>query len=153
SSGAALSVIQGLGVFASLYALRLGASTFERGCFALMALIDAASTIVTGRTGLLMAAAFLGVFALASRRLAVRLMIVGVLAWAAVPLAVFGDDITDVISRSNPTFAITASWGLGVFQRGLTDPVLNDLASQPVPRLTLETLVGTGLVADSFGNA
>src|SRR5262249_46557179 len=65
----------------------------------------------------------------------------------------FPDEIADTLSRYNPAFSSTISWSLGVFQRGAADPVLNDLVGQPVPPVTLETLLGTGLVVDRYGNA
>jgi hypothetical protein len=152
SSGAALSAVQGVGVFSSLFSMRYARTHTERVAFALAAAVTVASTLVTGRTGLIMAAAFLVVFGLAAAGWRQRVVMVSVVSGLVVLLIAYGDAVSARLLALNPSFANTLSWGLGVFGRGTSDPVLNDLASQPVPPLTLATLLGTGLISDAYGN-
>ena len=153
SSGAALSAVQGLGAFAALYATALWPGVRRRAILALMGLTCALSTVVTGRTGLLLSVCFFVAFALTTRRVAERLIITGIIAASLAVTLSYRDEITAVIGRYNTRVASTLNWSIGLFERASADPVLDDLTSQKVRTLNLSTMLGTGRVTDAYGNA
>lgn len=151
SSGAALSLVQGLGVFAALFAAKHATSARRATLLVFAAAACAGSTLLTGRTGLILTVAFVPVLLLgplvASRRLWLPLLILFVV-WVGLstPGARF-------LRERNPALARTVEWSTGALRLLWSDPSVRDVATQPVPPLSLETMVGTGLVVGPVGNA
>jgi hypothetical protein len=150
SSGAWLSLIQGMGVFTALYGVRLAHSGRRTFFLYFAAICIGASTLVTGRTGVLFVAATVVFFAVASRpKQAIRLLAV-----AALLLLVLWPTrgwITRSLSELNPRFGSAVERGVEVFfQRAETDSY-RALVDQPIPPLTAETFIGTGVVSATEG--
>lgn len=151
SSGAALSVIQGLGVFAALHAARRERGGVRSVAFGLIACACALSTLAVGRTGLLMALAIFAAFAAANigqrglPRLAAALVIVAG-AWS-----VWGDETIAFLDRVNPSLALTLDRSVSVLTSTTTDDSVVDLVTRPIPPLSTETIVGTGRVVAADG--
>ncbi len=153
SSGALLSVIQSLGVFAALQGARQ-ADRFRRALgLTVVALLDGASTVFVARTGLMLSVCFIALFLLVGGKLVRRALLAG--GTVAVALAVaLGPFVALRLSRANEAFEDVAPWALELFTQGARGPSYRDLASQPVPALSLETVLGTGLVAtNAYENA
>jgi hypothetical protein len=146
SSGALLSLIQGLGVFSALYAARLSRSYTRIYVFSAVAAVTAASTLLTGRTGGLMSAVFFAVFMLLSRRRHLFAMVTLIVAVGLVTVG-FGRGAAARLSRLNPRVESLGGWAFEVFEKGSRTETWRDLSSQPVPALSLETFFGTGLVS------
>jgi hypothetical protein len=154
SSGAALSLVQALGMFTALLAARR-AEGRPRRLLLLAGAVAGASTLVVGRTGLQLALLFACFFvfygppARALRNLCL-------LGSAVLALAVVGDGLLALLSTVVPTAADTVAWAFEFFLRGTGSGFFQEFfGRQDVPSLTLETLVGTGRVTayDGVTNA
>ncbi len=145
SSGALLSVIQGLGVFSALYAARLSRSFLTICFYSSVALLNMASTIVVGRTGLIMSVIFLPVFFIVGNWKQ-RQALVAIVGAAGLGLMVIAGSLFSTLSAFNPRTANVGEWALEFFQRGTETVFFSDFGSMPVPPLSMQTLLGTGLV-------
>jgi hypothetical protein len=110
----------------------------------------AASTIVTGRTGLMLAVLFAGAFLLMGN-LKQRLALVGLCVVLAIIALFAADAVFSVIAQANPQAERLSSWAFEIFQRGTDASSWQDLLGQPVPPLTFDNLLGTGLVVAQNG--
>jgi hypothetical protein len=150
SSGAWLSLIQGMGVFTALYGVRLARSGRRAFFLYVAAICIGASTLVTGRTGVLFVAATVVFFAAASRpKQAIRLLAVAVL------LALIVWPTREWIARSltelNPRFGPAIQRGVEVFVQRAETESYRALVDQPIPPLTTETFIGTGVITAPDG--
>ena len=155
SSGAFLSLTQALGVFSALYAARVSKSAIPNYFYGFSSLIIMASIILTGRMGILLASAFLILFLIANVTQRKRFMILNVATIALLIIFLFGSRLYSIVYDYNPQVESQINWAFEFYQHGTEAHSLKDLASQPIPPLSLETILGTGLVAgiDGLGNA
>jgi hypothetical protein len=148
--GAARSGVQALGVYASLERA-LATRGRARVLWVAGALVITATALVTGRTGLLMSLAFLGMFLLRPRSgqsgVYVAVAACGLAAAAAWPF------VHATLEERLPAFDQLSRWALEFFVSGGRTDSVADLQSMPIPPLTQDTFVGTGLVEGRFGNA
>ena len=146
SAGALLSVSQAACVFAAVYGSRQARRLGPQIAFVVSALLIAASTVLAGRTGLILSCAFLGVFGVeAAVRKRWRVVAAGLI--CVIVLAVAGNAaIQAVAARAGADPAFLKSWAFELFQKGTGAASYSDLASQPIPALSLSTIVGTGRV-------
>jgi hypothetical protein len=152
SSGAALSLVQAVGMFTALLAARR-AEGWPRRAIVLAGAIAGASTLVVGRTGLQLAllfALFFVFYAPPSRALR-NLCILGA---AGLALAAVSEGLLALLSTFVPTARDTVAWAFEFFLRGTGSGFFQEFfGRQDVPPLTLETLVGTGRVTAYDGAA
>jgi hypothetical protein len=153
SSGAALSVVQAAGVFTALYATRFQPSARVALAYGLAACLNAASTVLVGRTGFALSLAYMGAFLVAGARPRVRALLAATVTAGLIGIASAGDDLLAAIERQNPSAAATIEHTMSTLRAGLSDPSVVDLMTQPIPPLSLDTTIGTGRVVGEFGNA
>jgi hypothetical protein len=152
SSGAWLSLIQGLGVFTALYGVRLTVSGRRTLFLYGAAILTGASTLVTGRTGIIVAAGTFVFFAVASRlKQAIRLLVISILL-AAILWPTRGL-ITRTLTSLNPRFGSAMARGLEIFAERTNTDSFRALVDQRIPPITTETIIGTGKVAGVDENA
>lgn len=150
SSGALLSLIQGLGAFAGMLGVRLSRGRGEQVGFGAAALLCALSTLVVGRTGMQLTLAAAVLFALTSGpggllRLGVAIGVVGLL------VGLYWNPLLDALSNINPNAPATLERAFRVFVLRTDEPSVQSLLAQVVPPLGLETTLGTGLVVGGLG--
>lgn len=150
SSGAALSVFQGIGIFTALYCSKSSTRSPASLFWFMASLVIAASTVVTGRTGLMLAVLFVGAFLLVGR-LKQRLALIGLGAVMAIVALFAADAVLSLLTEANPQAQNLGAWAFEIFQRGADASSWQDLLSQPIPSLTFDRLFGTGLVAAQNG--
>jgi len=146
SAGALLSVAQAGCVFGSLVASRLATRPASRHAYVVSAIIISASTFLVGRTGVLLACVFVGIFAVEAiaRR---RWMVIGTGVAAILTMVILGSVALQVAAdRAGVDADFLKSWSLELFTHGTSAASYGDLASQPIPALSFATLIGTGLV-------
>jgi len=110
------------------------------------AIIISASTFLVGRTGVLLACVFVGIFAVEAiaRR---RWMVIGTGVAAILTMVILGSVALQVAAdRAGVDADFLKSWSLELFTHGTSAASYGDLASQPIPALSFATLIGTGLV-------
>jgi len=150
SGGAFLSVVQALGVFAALQAATTSSGR-ERNGWHLAAFLCLCSALVSGRTGLMMALAFILIFALTGQGARASLF------WAiliGVGLAfVLGPTIIGLLRERIPEFDFLSRWATEIFLRGHETGSWSDLKHMPVPSLSSDTFAGTGRITAAGGNA
>ncbi|MEO7041262.1 MAG: hypothetical protein ABI035_03270 [Gemmatimonadaceae bacterium] len=149
SAGALLSVSQAACTFAAVYGARQARRVGGEIAFVVAALLITASTILAGRTGLILSCAFLGVFGVdaAFRH---RWRVMGAAFICVLLLAIVGNAaIQAVAARAGADPSFLKSWAFELFQKGTGAGSYSDLASQPIPALSLSTIVGTGRVTAS----
>lgn len=154
SSGALLSVNQAAAVFCALYAARLAGSARSVWAHTAAAFAMLLSTLVVGRTGLLLSIAFFILFAAVNRGRHRTAIVILTLTGAAIGLAVVGNFVSWV-SEVNPDVTNTIEW-VADLGRGTETGFVTDIRSQGLPTMTLlEVLVGTGTVTanDASENA
>lgn len=153
SAGALLSLVQSLGVFCALLVADRSAAPRRRVAFLLLAGAATVSTVVAGRTGVMLSLLFWATFAVLGgpgrllRTVAIGAVTVGT-------FVLVGSRLLDVLGERNPIASATVSWAFEFFTRGTGAESVRDFAGQPRPRVTLETIVGTGRVVgeDGMGN-
>lgn len=153
SSGALLSILQALGVFAALYTAKLSKAWRAIIFYSVAAAIIAASTILVARTGLMLCLIFFAAFLFVNhhrQRIAILLLTMAGL----IGLLFVSGSFYAVLSDVNPQVERLGAWAFEFFQRGLEAESFQDLSSQPIPPLTLDTMLGTGIVAalEGVGN-
>ncbi|MBI5418328.1 hypothetical protein HZA55_10385 [Candidatus Poribacteria bacterium] len=147
SSGAALSVIQALGVFASLYAANLSKSSFKVFFYSLIAIITLGSTVITGRTGLILAILFLLTFMINNIiKHNYKLFIFAIL--LIIIVLFYSKTIYINLQKNN-----TLKWAFEFFEKGTKTGSINELYSQYIPPLNFDTLIGTGYIVSGNKNA
>lgn len=151
SSGALLSVIQALGVFSALYAGRLYRSFHSKYFYVFIAIINMASTIFVARTGFFLSISFFVLFFIGTTKKDRRVLIAEMLA-VLVVIFLFGAGLYTFISDYNPKIESLGNWTLEFYHHGTKAESWQVLHSQPIPPLSIETLLGTGLVADGQGS-
>ncbi|MEO7217059.1 MAG: hypothetical protein ABI026_02610 [Gemmatimonadaceae bacterium] len=146
SAGALLSVSQAACVFAAVYGSRQAQRLWVQIAFVVSALLITASTVLAGRTGLILSCAFLGVFGV-DAAVRNRWRVISAALICILVLAIVGNAaIQAVATRAGADPAFLKSWAFELFQKGTGAASYSDLASQPVPGLSLSTIVGTGRV-------
>jgi hypothetical protein len=150
SAGAATSLVQGLGAFCLALAAVRAPRVVPAIVLFVCSVLVLASTILVGRTGmivglLLCSMAYLQ--ALTNRGGVRRVVIAVLLALAlSLTLAAHIRDNTEILENTDTIL----EWAFGVFNP-LEDASIVDLAETPIPPLTSDTIVGTGLVWDESG--
>jgi len=146
SSGAALSLIQGLGCGLGLYMLHTGQKRY-RWAVLIMTVLCIFSTIFVGRTGLVVSIIFLAAY------VAVSLSISSIIKYGLVFLFISYFSVGGILERnlqsiegfSTDYFFTWISEGIQVRDNRTANALMNE---QPIPELTLETLLmGTGTVS------
>jgi len=142
--GASLSLTQSLGVLIAWLLLRPHQTESVKGRMTYVvvfaALLITASCIVVGRTGLLLSGLFLGLMMIESRarwQLVTLSLGLGVWAWlyaAALITSTLGD---------NFSLEFFTKWAFASFLGEGSS--VRDLSSMPIPPISLDTLIGTGL--------
>ncbi len=150
SSGALLSVTQAMGVFAALLMLREAETSHARGGGGIAVTLCLASTVLSGRTGLQLSLLFIIGFAVfGGPRSLMRFSVAGI---AALALFIgWFSELEAWLSQYNSAAGATFDWAFEFFKSGAATNSLTDFISQKVPRLTLDTVLGTGRVLDSRG--
>jgi hypothetical protein len=150
SIGAALSLIQFIGVCCLLYVSYTSRSGFVRVLTAAMAVVMLASLVVVGRTGLYLSAVVFAIYvtySLASiRRIST---IVPTVACLVVFLLIFQDSFS-AMTDSSISVGDTFAWAFDWYLEGESSSA-NALIAMEIPRLTVETFMGTGLVGTPDG--
>ena len=152
SGGAALSVVQALGVYAALHVAQSTPSRTERSIMHLLALMGGLATAISGRTGLLMVA-FAPILFLLSGTNRSRRIFVGRLTFLIVAVGSFGPTLLTKFRESNRDIDALASSASELFLFGSRTASWQDLASMSIPELTNDTFVGTGRVVAEDINA
>jgi hypothetical protein len=150
SSGAALSLTQALGVFAALYSMQ-GARGGRAVGWALVAAATLLSTLLVGRTGLLLGLGFLAAYAVLAATPRMRVALAGLSVALVLAVVNSADAVVDLLGTRNPLAAETIERAVDALRSGWNDPSIVDVRSQPVPPVDLQTVVGTGRVVDEFG--
>lgn len=150
--GAALSVVQAAGVFASLLAAEWTGSTRDRRWFQLSAVLCLLSTLVSGRTGLLAALAFFGLFVAVGPSHARTALMRYLLGLGAV-VALLWPLLIGLLRSRLPELDQLTRWAFEFFVAGGETASVADLRSMPLPPLSNETIAGTGLITGRYGNA
>lgn len=147
SSGALLSLIQAAAVFCALYAARLGRSARSVWAHTAAAFVILLSTLVVGRTGLLLSIAFFVLFAAVNRGRHRAAIVTLTLIGAALGLAAAGN-LLSRLYEVNPDVTSTLDWVADV-RHGTESASVADVWNQELSTLTpLEVVVGTGRVSD-----
>jgi len=145
SSGALLSVIQALGVFSALYAARLSKSPLGNILLIFVAIINAISTIIVGRTGLIMSTMFIVSFIAVSGNRRGFLLVVAVFI-VVFFLTTHAQELISSMYFYNPLVDKVPQWLMYYLNSNASE---HYFVGQTIPPLTLETLVGTGLVSSN----
>jgi len=145
-AGAALSLIQGLGVFTALYGVRFAPRARERLLFGIAGVANALSTLVVARTGMQMALVFVLVFALTGG-VGTLMRYAGIATTVVIVVALIGGRIVTALTDVNPKLPASLERDVRLFLEGRQEASFRELLSQPVPALNVETVLGTGLVA------
>lgn len=140
--GAALSVVQGLGVYATLtVGERLRG--IPRITWHVAAILCLISAWLTGRTGFLLGLGMcLVVLVSGTSRYRGWMVRFGVF-FALIALAL-GPIVQSQLQESVPGYARLQDWAIEFFVSGINSSSVENLRSQPIPPLSLETVVGTG---------
>ncbi len=150
SSGALLSVTQAMGVFAALLVLSDTERLWARGRLVLAVLLCLVSTVLSGRTGLQLSLIFISGFAIFGGPWSLLRFSLAGTAGLALLIGWFSE-LEAWVSQFNPAAGGTFAWAFEFFVSGAATASLTDFISQEVPRLTIETVLGTGRVLDSRG--
>ena len=147
SGGAALSVIQALGVYAAFVA---ASNSRQKAPWNLSALICGLASAINGRTGLLLVAAAIPISLVASkargsltRNLAVGFVLI-LLLW---PFAITR------FRESIPEGDAIITSAEEIFVEGSGTASVQNLSDMPIPPITDDTFAGTGRVGGDYGNA
>jgi hypothetical protein len=149
SSGSNLSVIQSLGVFAGLWTISKARRMWARlpACLGVLACV--LSTLVTGRTGLMLSGIFYAAYvvrALSRFRFAFALSSAIVLAAAVLAAPRVMEYLAGMQQDGMPNFERLGDWAFEFFLNEGDVYSVQDLKSMPIPPISLETLTGTGMV-------
>lgn len=145
SGGAALSLIQSLGVFFGWLLLRKnGAYENIKGKYANLVfagmILSGASCILVGRTGTILSIVFLLIFIFESQhRLKFSIFAIG----AVMLLNFLFFEILIISLDNNFSSEYFTKWAFGIFTG--QDETIRTLDEQPIPPLSVETFFGTGL--------
>ena len=154
STGANLSVIQALGVFSCLWIAFEDNPWWAKVLSIIGAIVAITSTMLAGRTGLMLSGLFVATFCIRDLgRLRFKSTLV---AAAFVALTVFqGPLLIDYLNENRgdylPDFEKISNWAFEFFLSDGNVYSVYDLSTMPVPKLTFNTLIGTGM-ADKTGN-
>ena len=155
STGANLSVIQALGVFSSLWVAFGNNPWWAKVLSVIGAIVAVVSTILVGRTGLMLSTLFVAFYCIRDLgRLRFRSTAV---AAAFVALVVFqGPSLIAYLMENRgdylPDFQKMSNWAFEFFINDGNVYSVYDLSTMPIPKLTFETLMGTGIVNNGSGN-
>jgi hypothetical protein len=150
SSGALLSVTQAMGVFVALLLLTDTDAPRPRAWLLTAAILCLVSTVLSGRTGLQLSLLFFFGFAvLGGPWSLLRFTAAGVA--SLVLLIGWFSALEAWVTQFNPAAGGTFAWAFEFFVSGTATSSLTDFISQDVPRLTIETILGTGRVLDATG--
>lgn len=150
SSGALLSLIQGLGVISLLFSAKNSKTVKSGAALLLFAIMTLLSCIPTGRTGLFVggiAFLFFLCWAWKFKYFAKKLL----LAVLLIPLLIspFYRQLIELYADA-PQLVQIADWAFELIMSGDSESV-RDLSTMPIPALTAKTLVGTGVVSRDDG--
>ena len=146
SSGAALSLIQGLGFGLGLYMLHTGQKRY-RWAVLIMSVLCISSTIFVGRTGLVVSIIFLAAY------VSISLSILSIIKYGLVFLVISYFSVGGILERnlqsikgfSTDYFFTWISEGIQIRDNKTANALMNE---QPIPELTFQTLlIGTGTVS------
>lgn len=149
SSGAELSLAQSLGVFTGWLLLNNEEYSISRtnSIFIITSMILCAiSCIPTGRTGLILTFIFIAIFLLKSSKKLFTLIPIFII--TAIIFIVFSKYIDDFLPSQFSTEKIY-SWAFG-FLTG-EDVTIDNLSKMPIPKISVETFLGTGLIQNQNG--
>lgn len=146
TGGSALSVVQSLGVMVGgllLYRRRMAGATRASLGLILLMLLCLASCIVVGRTGLLLSILFLVLFvSLSGAWWRMSLLVCAVF----VPLVLIAWPQVSGLLGTKFSLDYFLEWAFGFLLSG-RDASVTEFGSLPIPPLSIETLLGTGLVS------
>lgn len=150
SAGAALSLIQSMGVFVGWMLLRGGksyqpVSGLEMRLVLFLMLLTLFSCVIVGRTGLLLSCIFIGLFFLtpsAGVKGQIKKIELGII--FAVVVVVIGFAINPILGLLSDNFSLDyfTDWAFGFFTG--KDDTADALREMPIPPLSVETIHGTG---------
>ena len=156
SSGADLSVIQAMGVVSGilfLYTTKINSYFLQNALVFFLIIICGISTLFVGRTGLLISAVFIFGYLFFS------FSIIKIKNWAYICLGIIiiytlissWSFYVSRIDNFNEDYFL--DWAFGSFIG--KDTSVDDIANQPIPPISIETVFGTGMVTgpDGIGNA
>jgi hypothetical protein len=155
SSGASLSVIQSLGVYCCICIAFAPGPRWVKVLSSLGAIISISSTILAGRTGLMMSALFIGAFCLRDLfrlRWGSTAVVAGFLALLVFQGPVLVDYLMANRGDDLPNFQKISEWAFEFFMNDGDVYSVYDLQTMPVPGLSFDTMVGTGLVENGSRN-
>lgn len=154
SGGSDLSVIQATGVISGIWLLYITkrSQNFLQTVilFALMA-ICGVSTIFVGRTGLIISIVLLVGYSFASLSVFKIRKLVYICLGVLVSFFIITEGINYISTLSNFSDEYFFSWVSGPFIG--SDTTLDVIRDQPIPPISLETIIGTGLVLTPDGNS
>ena len=142
--GASLSLTQSMGVLAAWLLLRPQQPEPVKGRMTYVvvfaALLITASCVVVGRTGLLLSGLFLGLLLIESRarwQFVTLSLVLGVWAW------LYAEALITISLGDDFSLEFLMVWAFASFAGEGSS--VSDLSSMPIPPLSLDTLIGTGL--------
>lgn len=140
TAGAALSVIQSMGILTGYLLLTIdkSLSLYKKLSIIMLILIIFVSTIFTGRTGMLMTIAFTVLFFNQLKSKEFFLFILLILFLTPSLMIIFENSLANDFSTD-----YFYKWAFGFFTGN--DQTLSAITEMPIPPLSLETLFGTGL--------
>lgn len=147
SGGAALSVIQALGVYAAFAA---ASYSRHKAPWHLSALVCGLASAINGRTGLLLVAAAIPISLVASKA---RVSLTRNLAIGFVLILVLWPFVITKFRESLPEGDAIITSAEEIFVEGSGTESVQNLSNMPFPPITDDTFAGTGRVGGDYGNA
>lgn len=150
--GSSLSIVQFSGFVVSLYVIKRSDSTAVSYVFLLMAISIFFSTLLTGRMGVVLEIFFIFLYPLTLKKKILYILKHYMVIIVSIGIVFFLLDnyIVDVMLNSNSKFEFLLLWLEEILNFG-TGGTATALRSMNIPPLSMETILGTGIVSNYNG--
>ncbi|MEE9337055.1 MAG: hypothetical protein V3U87_03175 [Methylococcaceae bacterium] len=151
--GSSLSLVQFSGFVVSLYVINKSSNIVTTYVFSLMAISIFFSTLLTGRTGVVLEIIFIILYPLTQKITTLRVIKTYIIVLISIGIVffIFNNYILEMMLNSNSKFEFLLLWLEEILELDKGGTV-NTLQSMTIPPLSMETIFGTGLVSNPDGS-